>query len=203
MVGFEGGEVSRCKLSEESVLGLGGYDMKWRLILVAVTLIPLCSLRAQQPEPTNAWKDFDFLFGDWTWVGGGRPGQGKGVSTFRPELDGTVLVRKTHLDYPATKERAAFAHDDLLYVYHDPLDNSLHAIFFDGEGHVIRYAATVTAGGSSIEFVSDAAPGGTRCRMTYARAGADVVTEKFEIAPPGKRNEFATYVEFTAQKIRK
>lgn len=176
--------------------------MRWRTVLVALTLWPFLSLQAQQPSPTNEWKDFDFLLGEWTWIGGGKPGQGNGVSTFRPELDGTVLVRKTHLDYPATKERAAFAHDDLIYVYHDPQDNSVRAIFFDGEGHVIRYALTA-AGGNSVEFVSDAAPGGTRCRMTYSRAGADSVTEKFEIAPPGKPNDFATYVEFVANRVRK
>ncbi len=175
--------------------------MNWRATLFALTLVPFLSLQAQQPQPTNEWKDFDFLIGEWTWVGGGQPGQGKGMSTFRPEMNGTVLVRKTHLDYPATKERAAFAHDDLIYVYHDPQDASLRAIFFDGEGHVIRYAATVTSGGNSIEFLSDAAPGGTRCRMTYARTDADSVTEKFEIAPPGKPNDFATYVEFIAKRV--
>jgi len=175
--------------------------MKWRTMLFALTLVPFLSLQAQQPRSTSQWKDFDFLLGEWTWVGGGQPGQGKGVSTFRPQLDGTVLVRKTHLDYPATKERAAFAHDDLIYVYRDPQDDSLHAIFFDGEGHVIRYAVTVASGASSIEFLSDAAPAGTRCRMTYARAGADSVTEKFEIAPPGKPNDFATYVEFMAKRV--
>ena len=177
--------------------------MNWRATLVALTLLPFLSLQAQQPPSTSAWKDFDFLLGEWTWAGGGQPGQGNGTSTFRPELDGTVLVRKTHLDYPATKERAAFAHDDLIYVYHDPQDNSVRAIFFDGEGHVIRYALTAVSGGNSVEFVSDAAPGGTRCRMTYARAGADSVTEKFEIAPPGKPNDFAPYVEFTAKRIRR
>ena len=175
--------------------------MNWRVKLVVLTLAPFLSLQAQQPQPTNEWKDFDFLIGEWTWVGGGRPGQGKGVSTFRPEMNGTVLVRKTHLDYPATKERAAFGHDDLIYVYHDPPDKSLRAIFFDGEGHVIRYAVTVAPDGKSIEFLSDAAPGGTRCRMTYARTGADSVTEKFEIAPPGKPNDFAIYVEFVAKRI--
>jgi hypothetical protein len=175
--------------------------MNWRLIVIALTLVPICSLQAQRPR-TNAWKDFDFLLGESTWVGGGQPGQATGVSSFRPELNGTVLVRKVHLNYTATKERAACAHDDLLYVYHDPEDDSLRAIFFDGEGHVIRYAVTVASGGNSIEFLSDAAPGGTRCRMTYSRAGADSATEKFEIAPPGKPSDFAIYVEFLAKRVR-
>lgn len=177
--------------------------MKWRILLIVLTLAPFLSLRGQQSQATNKWKDFDFVLGEWNWAGGGQPGQGKGVSTFQPDLDGTVLVRKVHLDYPATKERAAFAHDDLLYVYHDPADNSLRAIFFDGEGHVIRYAVTVVEPGKSLQFLSDAAPSGTRCRMTYTRVGEDSVTEKFEIAPPGKPDDFATYVQFTATRVRK
>lgn len=172
-----------------------------RTILVALMLLPF--LQAQQFRPTNDWKDLDFLLGEWTWTGGGQPGQAKGVSTFQPELGGTVLVRKDHLDYAATKERPAFAHDDLLYVYHDPQDNTLRAIFFDGESHVILYRVTAASGGNSVEFLSDAAPAGTRCRMTYTRAGADSVTEKFEIAPPGKPNDFATYVEFIAKRVRR
>jgi hypothetical protein len=175
--------------------------MNWRTIPVVLMLLGLSSVQGQETRPTKEWKAFDFVLGEWTWVGGGLPGQGKGVSTFRPELDGTVLVRKTHLDYAATKERAAFAHDDLLYVYHEPLDNSLHAIFFDGGGHVIRYSVTVPPDENSLQFLSDAAPAGTRCRMTYTRTGPDSVTEKFEIAPPGKPDEFAAYVEFAAKRV--
>jgi len=39
--------------------------------------------------------------------------------------------------------------------------------------------------------------------MTYTKIGADSVTEKFEIAPPGKPDQFATYMEFVARKIPK
>ena len=97
--------------------------MNRRAMLVALILVPFLSLQAQQARSADEWKDFEFLFGEWTWVGGGKPGQGKGMSTFRPEMNGTVLVRKTHLDYPATKERAAFGHDDLIYVYTIPRTN--------------------------------------------------------------------------------
>jgi len=175
--------------------------MNWRTVLVAFLLVGLAAAQAQQSPSANDWKAFDFLMGEWTWVGGGQAGQGKGTSTFRPELGGTVLVRKTHLDYVANKERAAYAHDDILYVYHDPADNSLRAIFFDGIGHVIRYSVAVAPGENSIQFLSDAAPGGTRCRMTHTKTGPDSMTEKFEIAPPGKPDEFKTYVEFAANRI--
>jgi hypothetical protein len=177
--------------------------MAWRAMSVLVLLTALSSAGAQQSRPANDWKDFDFLLGEWTWSGGGQPGQTKGTSSVRAELNGTVLVRRTHLDYPATKERAAFAHDDLLYFYHDPADGGVRAIFFDGEGHVIRYSLSVPHGEDSLQFVSDAAPTGTRCRMTYSRTGADSVSEKFEIAPAGKPEEFATYVEFAAKKVGK
>ena len=174
--------------------------MTWKATLVILVLVAFSSAQALQP-PSKAWKDFDFVLGSWTWSGGGQPGQANGTSTFEPDMNGTVLLRKVHLEYPASKERAAFAHDDLLYVYHDPQDNSLHAIFFDNEDHVIRYAVTVAPGGDSIQFLSDAAPSGTRARMTYTRVGPDSVKEKFELAPPGKPDQFATYVEFVAKKI--
>jgi hypothetical protein len=177
--------------------------MNWRPILVLLTLVSFASLHAQQPRPSSDWKAFDFLLGEWKWTGGGQPGQGGGVSTFRPDLEGTVLVRKTHLDYPATKERAAFAHDDLLYIYHEPADNSLRAIFFDGGGHVIRYRVTLAPDGNSVEFLSEAAPAGTTCRMSYVRTGPDSVIEKFEIAPAGKPADFATYVQFNAKRVGK
>jgi len=175
--------------------------MRWRAILLSLSLLILPCLEARQSRSPNRWKDFEFLLGNWTWTGGGVPGQGKGISTFRPDLAGTVLVRNTHLDYPATKERPAFAHDDLLYVYHHPEDNSLRAIFFDGQEHVILYRVTVRI--SEVEFLSEAAPDGTRCRMTYRRGVGDSVIEKFEIAPREKPTEFVTYVEFMATRVSK
>ena len=177
--------------------------MARKTLLFVLLLIASACLQAQQSRPANDWKDFDFVLGDWKWSGGGKPGEAKGVSTFRPALQGTVLVRTNHLDYPATKERAAFSHDDLIYVYHDPQDKSLRAIYFDGEGHVIRYRVAVAPDKNSIEFLSDAAPDGTTCRMTYRKVAADSVTETFEIAPPGKPNDFVRYVEFLATRVNK
>ncbi|MFZ1916839.1 MAG: hypothetical protein WAU58_04635 [Terriglobales bacterium] len=176
--------------------------MNWKAMLAVLLLAAFSSAQTPRP-PSNPWKDFDFVLGNWTWSGGGQPGQANGTCTFEPDMNGTVLLRKVHLEYPASKDRAAFTHDDLLYVYHDPQDNSLHAIFFDNEDHVIRYAVTVAPGGDSIQFLSDAAPSGTRARMTYTRVGSDSVKEKFELAPPNKPDQFATYVEFVAKKIDK
>jgi hypothetical protein len=35
-------------------------------------------------------------------------------SDFQPDLQGEILVRKNRAEYPATKERAEFVHDDLM-----------------------------------------------------------------------------------------
>ena len=174
--------------------------MSFKTTLAAILLAVVSSAHAQQTS--NSWKDFDFLLGEWTWSGGGHPGQATaGRSTFQPDLNGTVLKRTVHLEYPASQQRAAFSHDDLLYVYRDPADGNLRAIFFDNENHVIRYAVTVSQ--DSVTFLSDAAPSGTRARMTYTRVGPDSVTEKFELAPPGKPDEFTKYVEFVAKRTNK
>jgi len=174
--------------------------MSFKTKIAAILLAVVSCAHAQQPA--SPWKDFDFLLGEWTWSGGGQPGQATtGRSVFQPDLNGTVLKRAVHLEYPATPQRAAFSHDDLLYLYHDPSDSSLRAIFFDNENHVIRY--TVTVAQDSIQFLSDAAPSGTRARMTYTRIGPDSVTEKFELAPPGKPDEFTKYVEFVAKRTGK
>ncbi len=175
-----------------------------RTVSLVALLLVICSALAAQPTQSDTWRDFEFLLGEGSWSGGGHPGQvTTGTCTFKPDLNGTVLRRVVHLEYPATKERAAFSHDDLLYVYRDPADSSLRAIFFDNENHVIRYAVTVNPGGDSIQFLSDAAPGGTRARMTYQQGGSDSVTETFELAPPGKPDAFVKYVEFTAKRIYK
>jgi len=72
--------------------------MAWKAMSVLVLLIALSPVGAQQSRSANDWKDFDFLLGEWTWMGGGQPGQAKGTSSVRAELNGTVLVRRTHLD---------------------------------------------------------------------------------------------------------
>ena len=171
------------------------------LVIVAVIMGFSLLARAQQSR-SNPWRDFEFLLGEWSWSGGGQPGQvTTGTCTFKPDLNETVLRRSVHLEYPASKQRVAFSHDDLLYIYRDPADSALRAIFFDNENHVIRYAVTVAS--DSIQFLSDAAPSGTRARMTYTRIGPDSVTDRFELAPPSKPDQFTTYVEFTAKRTSK
>jgi len=72
------------------------------------------------------------------------------------------------------------------------------AIYFDNEENVIRYAINVSADGSVVEFVTEAAPAAPRFRLTYRKTGETTLAGELETAPPGK--PFATYLEWTAQK---
>lgn len=55
--------------------------------------------------------------GSWTGTGNGDPGKGAGGFSLKPDLQGSVLVRKSHSEYPATQGRPATVHDDLMIVY--------------------------------------------------------------------------------------
>ena len=51
-----------------------------------------------------------------------------------------------------------------------------------------------------IQFTSEAQPSSPRYRLTYLKTGEKTLSLKFEIAPPGKPDAFATYIEAKAHK---
>jgi hypothetical protein len=134
------------------------------------------------------WGPAQFLVGRWIGEGSGQPGQGTGAFSFTPDLQGKILVRKSFAEYPAASGRPASRHDDLTIIYHD---DPLRAIYFDSEGHTIRY--TLKPADKGVVFTTDGAPKEMRYRLTYTSTGANTLKLKFEIAPPGK--EFAVYID--------
>lgn len=147
------------------------------------------------------WGALQYLIGNWVGEGSGGPGQGAGSFSFTPDLQGRVLVRKNRAEYPATKDKPAFAHDDLMIVFREPdesAEGALRALYFDSEGHVIRYAVTMF--GDRIVFTSEPSRIAPQYRFTYTREPANELKIKFEIAPPGKG--FSTYIEAAARRAR-
>jgi hypothetical protein len=109
-----------------------------------------------------------------------------------------VLIRKSFSEYPATAGKPAYRHDDLMIVY--PAGKDFQADYFDNEGHVIRYAISVSSDGNTVTFLSEEAAPGPRFRLTYHKNSENTLAGTFEITPPGKPNGFAKYLEWTAQK---
>jgi len=125
-------------------------------IVSAITLVIVICAAAfgQQPKSCGG---LDTLIGDWTGVGAGTPGQGERGFTFARELQGKVLVRHNFAQYPATKDRPAYRHDDLMVIYEDA-SKVRRADYWDNESHVIRYAVAVSPDGCDIVFESPRSP---------------------------------------------
>jgi hypothetical protein len=167
--------------------------MLFTVLAIVVSMQPLFGEQAQKPLDA-----LSFLVGHWRGAGTGEPGNSVGVFSFEWDLAKSVLIRKSFAEYPATKDRPASRHDDLMIVYVDA--GKLKADYFDTEGHTIHYAVSVSADGKSLEFLSDKLPSTPRYRLTYTRAGgANSMKLKFEIADPGK-DGFTTYIDAALQR---
>ena len=151
---------------------------------------------AKTPTPLSA---LTFLLGKWVATGGGTPGQASGQTTFALNLQDHVIVRTNEAEYPATKDRPASRHDDLMVIY--AVENGdLRADYYDSEGHTIRYALSFPAGGQVV-FTSDDVTGQPRYRLTYMTAESDQLDGSFEVAPPGQ-DAFKTYLTWQSRRAQ-
>lgn len=176
--------------------------MRRTILCLGFLLLPAFAA-AQQTKALDVWAPYNFLVGAWTAESHGEPGEGKGAFSFGLELQGKILERRSHVDFPATPQRPAFTHEDLLVVYRDSGATPNRAIYFDSEGFVIHYKVIFSADGKVLTFLSDAGPQGARQRLTYVQNGDGTLNVKFELAPPGKPEAFVTHVEGIARREAK
>ncbi|HEY5123195.1 MAG TPA: hypothetical protein VIK14_05615 [Ignavibacteria bacterium] len=167
-----------------------------KIIFVLLTFIFYTDFTLSQQD-TYIWDKFEYLIGNW--ISSGNPEEGKSYFSFRKDLDGKVLVRKNHAEYPAKDNKPPVIHDDMLVIY---LDNGKpgKAIHFDNEEHVIYYTIKYNDSDSSIVFTSDILVDIPRFRLTYNKLNDENVYIKFEFAPPGNPDSFSTYLEGKAHK---
>lgn len=164
-------------------------------ILVLTLAVPLL---AQAPAPkADPLEAVRFLVGDWVGEGDGKSGSSSGAASFRFELEGKALMRRSHADYPAANGRPAAHHEDLMTVFAEA--GQLKALYVDNEGHVIRYLASTVPQG--VAFTSEPAPG-PHFRLTYLRGADGIVTVRFEIAPPNTPEAFKTYLEGVTRRVK-
>jgi hypothetical protein len=144
------------------------------------------------------WDKWNFLTGTWAGEGNGQPGQGSGSFTFAPDLDQHIMVRKNHAEFPATSDRPAVTHDDLLIVYAGQGENPTGAVYFDNEGHVISY--TVEYAGNNVVLTSEKKENMPVFRLSYLPVDAVTVNVKFEMSQDGVN--FSTYLEGKSKKVK-
>jgi hypothetical protein len=170
---------------------------------IAIILLLATTVALAQELPKDRWVEWQPFLGTWEGGGGGAPGQGSGSFTLMPELQGAVLVRHSYAQYPATKEKPAYRHDDLMVIYPDPRSRLTRADYWDNEGHAIHYLVEFGDGGRKLVMTSDPAQPGPRYRLTYAKTGDNDLKLTFEVAPAAAPEKFATYVEATAKRTKK
>jgi hypothetical protein len=154
-----------------------GYLMK-TMICAFVCLLPFLASADGADDP---WKPVRFIIGDWIGDGSGKPGEGTGEFSLKPDLGGRILVRRNHNEYPAQAGRPnGLTHDDLMIIYPAQRAGPFRAEYFDSEGHVIHYVVSCSEG--KAVFLSDNPPDATRFRLTYQRKGGDKLVIDLEIA---------------------
>ena len=135
------------------------------------------------------WSKLDFVLGKWTGVAGEKEtplGAGQGGFSFEFELDKRIIVRKNHAEYDK-----GVKHDDLMVIY---LEGTPRAIYFDSEGHTIRYNVAFPAK-DQVVFESDGTQPGPKYRLSYWMEKA-VLKGKFEVGGP----EYKTYMTWGSVK---
>ena len=164
-------------------------DMNLRpMAAFAAILATVVPVHAQQDA---AWKGLQFLVGNWIGVAGEKDtpiGAGQGAFSFEPQLNQKIIVRHNVAEY-----NSGARHDDLMVIYLDPTPK---AIYWDSEGHVIRYNVNLT-GPERVVFESDAREPGPRYRLSYWMESGKL-NGKFELALSG--GDFKDYMKWQSKR---
>jgi hypothetical protein len=170
-----------------------------RKFIVPLLLFILFAQSTFAQDVKNDWGKWKYLLGEWKGEGNGQPGQGSGSFSFRNELDGNVLIRKNLAEFPATANRPAARHEDLMIVYKNADGNPSQAIYFDNESHVIHYDITYPE--NKIVLTSMASASGPRFRLVYEKIEESLVNIRFEMAMPNAPDDFKLYLEGKSHKV--
>lgn len=164
------------------------------LTTVVVLMVAVMPLQSQEVQEPGTWADYQFLIGEW--VNDNPEEQGVGYCSFSLELQDKIMVRRNHAETPATEDRSAAIHDDLMVMYWSE-KGGVKANYYDNEGHVINYTATMSVDKDTLRLVSESNPEVPQFRLTYVKSEAGKLGGVFEFAPPGKPGSFSPYLTWT------
>jgi hypothetical protein len=168
-------------------------------VLAAMALLTASVPGAQTPTPADPWAGLRFLIGSWEAKTTGGLAQARSSATyaFRLELHDHVLARHSSGGTCKGPEDFDCQHSDLLYIYPAGNGQTLEAIYFDNEGHVIHYDVFTPKPGTVV-FLSNPAQPGPQFRLSYELVEG-VMTGKFQLQMPGQ-TEFASYLEWSGKR---
>jgi hypothetical protein len=153
-------------------------------VLTVASTAAMAQTTAPAPSP---WAPLQFLVGTWEGIGSGAPGEGRGGCTIAFDLNNNILVRKNWAEFePKPGEAKGISHQDLLIFFADPGEPRLKAIYFDVEGHVIRYILQPAVQPNLVVFESEAGTKGPRFRLSFEMNAAGRLFNIFSIAMPGQ-----------------
>jgi hypothetical protein len=158
-------------------------------------LLTILAAGLSPAQTKNPWEPLEFLLGTWNASSDNTSGS-SGATTFKFDLEKQIVVRTNFAQY--TKgQQAGTRHDDLMIIYFDPPGKAPRAIYFDSEGHTIRYNITFPER-NSVVFESEPSQPGPRYRLSNSVTGKKF-EGKFEIAEPGKL-DYKPYLTWTSMK---
>jgi hypothetical protein len=167
-----------------------------RCLAVLLLMCAAVCVYAQQPVESDPFAPLQFLVGDWQGQGTGKPGDSTaGGFTFDYDVQKHVLVRKNFAEYVSKNERGAERHEDLMVIY--PENGALKAMYWDSEGHVIRYVVSSPAAGLVV-FTSEAGAG-PRYRLSNKLESENTMAIQFDIQGPNDKG-FKRYIEAKATR---
>jgi hypothetical protein len=170
-------------------------SMNRAFVLLLLICAAVCAF-SQQPADSDPLAPLQFLVGDWQGQGSGKPGDSTaGGFTYDYDVQKHVLVRKNFAEYAAKNERGAQRHDDLMVIY--PENGALKAMYWDNEGHVIRYLVTAPATGLAV-FTSEAGAG-PRFRLSNKLEADGSMSIAFDIQGPTDKG-FKRYIDAKATR---
>jgi hypothetical protein len=150
-----------------------------------------------QPSKASSLEAIQFLLG--SWQAESKPGEPSGGFSFVSQLQSRIILRTNYADYPATREKEAYRHEDLMVIYLNG-NQELQADYYDSEGHNIRYFGQVT-GDDQVAFISESTSTGPGFRLSYRLDERSILIGSFEIAPPDQPGTFMPYLSWSAHRM--
>jgi hypothetical protein len=160
----------------------------WLSVLTLALFLGPSAAWAQHETP---WVQWQWLLGEWVGEGSGQPGQGSGWFSLAPDLDGNILVRKNHAEYPATKDKPRIVHEDLMIISPAGHGRPAKAVYYDNEGHLIEYG--IAQSDTSVTFTSSRLSNVPVFRLIYAKRPGGKINVSFQAAQDGEH--FQTYTD--------